>query len=205
MDLAKEIDVRLRARYTLLHIVSLEEERVLKQVEKLCGRTQRALYYWDHADYFKKAVGDGADLSSAKDPLSALTAIERAGGECVFVLRDFHQCWKNQPRIIRKLRNVAQALKYTRKTIIVTAPTAEIPEELKDDAVVLEVPPPGFKDLLNLLEQLAKTPGARMDLDDDRQKPRYQSRTWASRKHRRAGSFPRRSSRGACSTPPTSI
>lgn len=167
MDLEKEIDTYLRARYTLVHIVSHEEDRVLGHLKSLCQRSKRSLFVWDHADFFRRITGDAADPQAAKDALSVLAAIDRADGECVFVLRDFHQCWHNQPRVIRKLRNVVQALKYTRKSIIVTAPTGAIPEELKDEAVLIELPPPNYEELSSILETLAETPGARIELCEE--------------------------------------
>ncbi len=165
MDLGREIDVCLRARITLVVVVSQEDDRVLAQLSALCQHSQRSLFLWDHADFFRRITGSLQDPQAAKDPLGALEAIEKADGEALFLLRDFHQCWHNQPRVIRKLRNVAQSLKYTRKSIIVTAPTAELPAELKDDAVILEVPPPDREELSGILDHLAKTPGVRIELD----------------------------------------
>lgn len=167
MDLEQTIDVYLRARYALVWIVSHEEDRVLAQLTSLCERTGRGLQLWDQADHFKKLAGDGEALPAARDALSALEAIEKAEGETTFVLRDFHHCWINQPRVLRKLRNVVQKLKYTRKTIIVSAPTARIPEELKDEAVIFEVPLPTHENLSAVLDHLAQTPGAKIDLSDE--------------------------------------
>ena len=166
MDLAREIDVCLRARVTLVLVVSREDERVHGALKRLCDDSKRSLLVWDHADFFKKVTGDAAEPPPAKDPLAALDAISKASGESVFLLRDFHQCWHNQPRVIRKLRNLAQELKYSRKTIIVTSPLGELPEELKDDAVIIEVPPPSYEDLSAILDHLGRTPGVRIDLDD---------------------------------------
>jgi AAA+ superfamily predicted ATPase len=167
MNLEHEIDVYLRARFTFIYIVSHEEDRVLGQIKRLCEQTERNLWVWDHADFFRKVAGDMKEPQPAKDPISALEAIDKASGEGVFVLLDFHQCWHNQPRVARKLRNVVQGLKYTRKTIIVTAPTSEVPEELKDEAVTIEIAPPSYEDLAQVLDRLARTPGARIELDDE--------------------------------------
>ncbi len=166
MDLAREIDVCLRARVTLILVVSREDERVHGALKRLCDDSKRSLLVWDHADFFKKVTGDAAEPPPAKDPLAALDAISKASGESVFLLRDFHQCWHNQPRVIRKLRNLAQELKYSRKTIIVTSPLGELPEELKDDAVIIEVPPPSYEELSAILDHLGRTPGVRINLDD---------------------------------------
>ncbi len=167
MDLQQTVDVYLRARYALVCIVTLEEDRVLAQLLQLCEQTKRRLYVWDHADFFKLPAGTEESVPTAKDPLSALETIEKIAGEAVFVLRDFHQCWHNQPRVLRKLRNVIQGLKYSRKTIIVTSPSATVPDELKDDAVILQVPLPDQDDLAAVLDHLAATPGVRINLSKE--------------------------------------
>ena len=164
MDFEQELDVYLRSRSTLICIASFEEERIINTVKSVCERSKRALHLWDHADYFDTLVGDPAGLQQVKDPLTVLETISKREGDCVFLLRDFHQCWKGQDRIIRKLRNLAHALKYTRKTIVVTSPVAQIPEELRDDALVLEFPPPGVEELGGILEGLEATPGVKVDL-----------------------------------------
>lgn len=165
MDLEKEIDIALRARFTLIVVVSHEEDRIVQRLLDLCSRSKRGLYSWDHADFFHRLTGTGTEPPAAKDPLSVLEAIDQFQGEQVFVLRDFHQCWENQPRVVRKLRNTAETLKYTRKTIIVTTPVGSLPNELKDAAVVIDVPPPSFAELDAILDHLMQTPGVRVHLE----------------------------------------
>jgi SpoVK/Ycf46/Vps4 family AAA+-type ATPase len=167
MDLQKELDLYIRSRFTLICIISMDEERVLSQVSKLCERTKRTLYVWDHADSFEIIGDSNRSVPKAADPLTALEEIEKIDKPSVFVLRDFHQCWDRQPRIIRKLRNLAQRLKYTHHTVIVTMPTPLIPEELDDATVRLVYPPPDVAELKLLLVQLLSTPGARHDLSPE--------------------------------------
>ena len=110
MDFEEELDVHLRSRSTLICIVSLEEERIISAVQAVCKRLKRALHVWDHADYFTTLPGQAAGgLQQVKDPLTLLETIEKTDTEAVFILRDFHQCWKGQDRIVRKLRNLAQS------------------------------------------------------------------------------------------------
>jgi SpoVK/Ycf46/Vps4 family AAA+-type ATPase len=164
VNLQKELDLYIRSRFTLICIVSMDEERVLSQISRLCRRTKRTLYAWDHADHFE-VIGDSrVAVPNAPDPLKALEAIDKIDSPSVFVLRDFHQCWDKQPVVIRKLRSLAQRLKYTHHTILITTPTREIPAELEDAAVRLVYPPPDMVELKLLLEKLLATPGARHDL-----------------------------------------
>lgn len=169
MEFVKELDVYLRARSTLMCVVSFEEERVIECIKSVCkaSKPARALTVWDHADYAETMVGDGGSDFGVKDALTMLEAIDKANGDRVFVLKDFHQCWKGQDKVVRKLRNLARKLKFTKKTIIITMPASQIPEELRDDVLVLEFPSPGFEDLSEILEGLAKTPGLRVELTRD--------------------------------------
>lgn len=164
MEFEKEIETYFRSRFTLIWIVSFEEQRILDQIETVCKRSGRTLYTWDHVDYFEAVTGGAGSPPKAQMALTALEAIDKMEGEVVFVLKDFHQCWDTEGKVIRKLRNLAQQLKYTKKSIVVTSPVSEVPEELKDDAVMLEFPPPGEEELEKILGRLTDTPGVKTDL-----------------------------------------
>ncbi len=81
----------------------------------------------------------------------------KESGNSLFILKDFHEFWKD-PRIKRKLRSVAQELKFTKKSVIITSPCRELPKELKDLAVIVDFPAPGAAELEAVLEQLSKSP-----------------------------------------------
>jgi len=164
MDFIYELDLLLRSRFTLICINSHEEERVLEKVITLCDKSQRECYLWDHADFFQVLHETSVKPPTARDPLTVLESIDKMDGQAVFILRDFHQCWHNQPRVIRKLRSLSQKLKYTKKTIIITTPSSQIPEELKDDMVLLDFPLPDILQLKSILKHLMSSPGTKYKL-----------------------------------------
>jgi AAA+ superfamily predicted ATPase len=166
MKFEQELEVYIRSRSTLICIVSFEEERIVEKVKNLCEKNNRTLLTWDHADFFKILTKGQGTPPAAKDPQTALEIIDKAEGEEIYILRDFHQCWQGQVKIIRKLRNLAQKLKYTKKTIIVTMPSSQIPEELRDDAVILEYPPPDVEELDVILKKLSNVPGVKVNLTE---------------------------------------
>ncbi len=163
MRFLEDLDIYIRARNTLLCIVSYEEEAILSEISQVCQRTDRSLYTWDHAEFFQLIVGDSA-APMAKDAISALNIIEQLPDDSVFALLDFHQCWQGQPRVIRKLRRLAHKFKYNKKTIVVTAPALTIPPELRDDAVIIEIPLPGFTEIAGILSSLTAHPDVNMKL-----------------------------------------
>jgi len=166
MEFIHHLDLLLRARFTLICINSYEEERILDNILTLCEKSARQCYMWDHADFFQVLMESSAKLPTAKDPLTVLEQIDKMTGEIVFVLRDFHNCWHNQPRIIRKLRTLGQHLKYTKKTIIITAPCSVVPEELRDEMVILDFPPPGPSHLKKILNGLLSAPNVKYKLSN---------------------------------------
>ncbi len=164
MSIEEQLDLYLRARFTLLVFVTPEEERLLANIQRVCEQTQRKLISWDAADGFQLLAGSGSP-PSARDPLTALEQIELTdpSNAALFVLKDFHEIWSNPP-IKRKLRNVAQRLKYGKKSILITSLTSHLPDELKDEAVLVDFPLPTFTELEEVLQRLIQTPGVKINL-----------------------------------------
>jgi SpoVK/Ycf46/Vps4 family AAA+-type ATPase len=163
MGFQEELDLYLRARYTLIVVVTIEEERAELAVAAVCERTGRACLSWDLADGFQALTGIAAPLPPARDPLTVVEHIDKADNDAVFVLKDFHDCWAN-PQVKRKLRTVAQRLKFTRKSIVVVSPTRAVPAELRNAAVTVELPLPDGDQLDEVLDTLSRTPGLTVDL-----------------------------------------
>jgi AAA+ superfamily predicted ATPase len=163
MTFSAELDIYLRSRFTLLIVVTPEEERLLQTVREVCKRSKRLCLTWDSADGFQFLNQSGGAAPTAKDPLTALEQIDKADGDKLFILKDFHDYWNN-PQIKRKLKTSVQKLKYAKKSIIVTAPTGQIPPELKDEAFVIEFPLPQTGELENVLDSLTRTPGVKVNL-----------------------------------------
>lgn len=164
MNFERELETHFRSRCTLLCIPTLEEERLLHAMREVCTRANRSLFAWDVADFFQSITGTET-LPPARDPISALEAIEKHEGEAMFLLRDFHHCWDKQPRVVRKVRNLVQTLRYTKKSIVLTMPVATIPEELKDDVVLMDFTCPGMEELGTILDSFQNNPRVKIQLD----------------------------------------
>jgi AAA+ superfamily predicted ATPase len=163
VDFQQELEICLRARTPFVYVVSFEERKILEDLKAVCERRKTSLLKWDHADYFQTIVGSETP-PEARDALAALEAIEALDGRAVVLLPDFHHCWQDQSKIVRKLRNLAHALKYTHKTLVVTSPARNLPEELEDDAALLDYPSPDVPDLKKILAGLLAAPGTKVDL-----------------------------------------
>ena len=169
-EVEDELRLYLRARVTLIVIVTVEEQRAIA----ILDRVRRArdphsdLILWDVADRFTSPAD--IPLPDAADPAVALDKIrERALAaprrRDLYVLKDFHEFMGKDPRVRRKLRNLAQKLVVTGSSVVVTTPVRSVPAELADDAVVVEMPLPLEETLRGELDELlAITRGVRMEL-----------------------------------------
>jgi SpoVK/Ycf46/Vps4 family AAA+-type ATPase len=73
----------------------------------------------------------------------------------IFIFKDFHPfLTKNNFAVVRKLKEIAQHLKNSFKTIVLVSPVFEIPTELEKEITVLNYPLPSREDLSVLLDKI---------------------------------------------------
>ncbi len=159
----EQLDLYLRARFTLIVLNTVEEERALRMLQNVCERQKRPALTWDLANGFQPLSGSFSFPPAIRDPLQALDYVEKASDPLLLVLKDFHEVWNNA-QVKRKLRSTAQDLRYTRKSLLVLTPAGQVPLELRDEAVLTELPLPSAAELDAALGQLLQTPGVRSDL-----------------------------------------
>ncbi len=164
MDFITEVDLYLRSKATLMLVLSPEEERIIDALKMLCQNTGRSCIAWDIADGFQSISGSVAP-KGGRDALTVLEQIEKADPQepCLFILKDFHEFWNN-PSIKRKLRTLAETLKYSKKSVIITAAAADVPAELINESIILDYPLPNIRQLEDVLDKLQLTPGVEIRL-----------------------------------------
>ena len=164
-EFEKSLDTYLRARFTLVVLVTHEEERALQMIMQMCDETSRACLSWDVAEGFQWVTSGTGSLPPARDPLAALEQIDKMDDRLatLFVLKDFHDFWSNA-QVRRKLRSLAHSMKFNKKSMIILTPSARVPDELKDEVVLENLPLPGTDELQEVLNNLTKTSGARINL-----------------------------------------
>lgn len=157
MNFDEQLDVLLRARFTFILLVTHEERRALDVIKDVCERASRSCLSWDMADGFQWLTAPSGALPSARDPLTALDTIERqdAASGCLYILKDFHEAWSN-PQIKRKLRNVSQKLRTTRKSIVVISHSSVVPEELKDEVFIVDFALPNVAEMEEIFSRLTQ-------------------------------------------------
>nr|YP_010595122.1 hypothetical protein PKF40_pgp042 [Paralia sulcata]WAJ57857.1 hypothetical protein [Paralia sulcata] len=137
MKFNDELTLLLKARYPIIYINTIEEDRVEYVIRKnIKANLNRSVYSWDFIDgYTNNPNNEGF---AKRNPLQALELIERLTGEtpALFLLKDFNR-FLTDVSISRKLKNICRVLKLQPKTIIIIGSDITIPKELQDLITVL--------------------------------------------------------------------
>jgi ATP-dependent 26S proteasome regulatory subunit len=165
----REVLDLIRARYSLIYLISSEEQRVEESLLKLARRRDMKLGVWSITRGMVQKFGTlkGGDV---KDPIKALDYIAAQEGRGLFVLRDFH-AFVNDPTVVRKLRDLAHDLRKTQKNVFLLSPVTKIPPELEKDLCIVDWDLPNRRELTKVVEDLAQQlpqgcePGLAKDAD----------------------------------------
>jgi len=138
MKFNDELILLLKARYPIIYINTIEEDRVEYVIRKhIKANLNRSIYSWDFVDgYTNNPNNEGF---AKRNPLQALELIERLTAEtpALFLLKDFNR-FLTDVSISRKLKNVSRILKLQPKTIVIIGSDLQIPKELQDLITVLQ-------------------------------------------------------------------
>lgn len=160
-----EIELSILAYDPLIYVVTPEEERFLKEIERICMHRRRKL--WVHTistgaysisftcvdGVWKepRRVGLQQQLS---DPVALLQNLrERNANEGVFVLLDFHAVLRDS-FLKRLLKDVIQRFRETRNTVMIASPVVDLPADLEHEATLFFFPLPNRELLAAKLESV---------------------------------------------------
>jgi SpoVK/Ycf46/Vps4 family AAA+-type ATPase len=138
MKFTDELTLLLKARYPIIYITTLEEDRVEYIIRKsIKTNFNRSIYSWDFIDgYTNNPNNEGF---AKRNPVQALELIERLTPQtpALFLLKDFNR-FLTDISISRKLKNITRILKLQPKTIIIIGSELNIPKELQDLITILQ-------------------------------------------------------------------
>ena len=157
MKFNDELALFLKARYPIIYINTLEEDRVEYVIRKnVKTNLNRSIYSWDFVDgYTNNPNNEGF---AKRNPLQALELVDRLNSEtpAIFLLKDFNR-FLTDLSISRKLRNISRILKLQPKTIIIVGSELIIPKELQDLITVIQFQLPLEKEINQELNRLVNS------------------------------------------------
>ena len=163
MKFNDELALFLKARYPIIYINTIEEDRVEYIIRKnIKANLNRSIYSWDFVDgYTNNPNNEGF---AKRNPLQALELVERLNAEtpALFILKDFNR-FLTDLSISRKLRNISRILKLQPKTIIIIGSDLTIPKELQDLLTVLQFELPLETEISQELDRLVNSLNIKID------------------------------------------
>jgi len=160
-----ELNILTRAKYPIIYIVSWEERRIEEMLRQVAIDRRKKLYGWTLTDGIAPldVVQANPVDPSTRDPLHALDLVAKSQEAAIFVLKDFHPYLDNNrggtdhPVIIRRLRDITNQLKESRKTLIIVSPLLRIPTDLEKDITVLDYSLPTLDELALALDRVVRS------------------------------------------------
>ena len=163
MKFTDELSLLLKARYPIIYINTIEEDRVEYIIRKYIKTSlNRSIYSWDFIDgYTNNPNNEGF---AKRNPVQALELVERLTAQtpALFLLKDFNR-FLTDVSISRKLKNISRILKLQPKTIIIIGSELNIPKELYDLITILQFQLPVESEINYELERLIQSLNIEID------------------------------------------
>jgi SpoVK/Ycf46/Vps4 family AAA+-type ATPase len=163
MKFTDELTLLLKARYPIIYINTIEEDRVEYIIRKSIKTSlNRSIYSWDFIDgYTNNPNNEGF---GKRNPVQALELIERLTPQtpALFLLKDFNR-FLTDISISRKLKNITRILKLQPKTIIIIGSELNIPKELYDLITILQFQLPIENEINYELKRLVQSLNLEID------------------------------------------
>jgi len=163
MKFTDELTLLLKARYPIIYINTIEEDRVEYIIRKYIKTSlNRSIYSWDFIDgYTNNPNNEGF---AKRNPVQALELVERLTAQtpALFLLKDFNR-FLTDVSISRKLKNISRILKLQPKTIIIIGAELNIPKELSDLITILQFHLPVESEINYELKRLIESLNIQID------------------------------------------
>ena len=163
MKFTDELTLLLKARYPIIYISTIEEDRVEYIIRKYIKTSlNRSIYSWDFIDgYTNNPNNEGF---AKRNPVQALELVERLTAQtpALFLLKDFNR-FLTDVSISRKLKNISRVLKLQPKTIIIIGSELNIPKELSDLITILQFQLPVESEINYELKRLIESLNIEID------------------------------------------
>jgi SpoVK/Ycf46/Vps4 family AAA+-type ATPase len=175
-DVLEQLKVLMDSSTPIVILETVEETRAVRLVHAAASPLNLAVFEWTIATGLVRCGGNGGAsaqqftpttravtnysgdpsaqaIYNSRDASQALSNLEAISTEAVFILKDFHRHMAD-PVVVRKLRDVGQKFSSNRRTVVITAPTIEVPPELASLVEFLELPLPDEQRLRQMVDEV---------------------------------------------------
>jgi AAA+ superfamily predicted ATPase len=140
-----ELRLLVNSRHPIITVETPEEERLEAMLFDVTSEMGVPLYEWSVTTGLSKARG--APIYNTDQPEMAVANIGLIQGDAIFLLKDFARYCEND-RICRRLRELAEKFRTARRSIVITAASVGLPQDLAGDTVPFALGLPSAEELL---------------------------------------------------------
>lgn len=149
------------SKSSIVYIVTDEEDRVEGLLKELSTSFQPRpkIFIWNP---FQGMMGDNEKIEDSKNPIEALDKIIHRSEQALYLFEGLHPFLKENLLLSRKLKDLHRSFRNRYTTLFIIAPTLIVPEDLKREIVVYELPMPDTieveRTLMNVLSTSPQAP-----------------------------------------------
>lgn len=138
------------SKASIVYILSDEEDRVESLLKEFSTTFQPRpkLFIWNP---FQGLSGEEETIENSKPPLDALDRVIQRTDQAFYLFEGIHSLIEQNPLLARKMKDVHRALRNRYTTVFIVAPVLIIPEELRRDMIVYELPLPDVSEMERVL------------------------------------------------------
>jgi SpoVK/Ycf46/Vps4 family AAA+-type ATPase len=129
------------SKTSIVYIQSDEEDRVEGLLKELSATFQPKpkLFIWSP---FHGLTGENEKIENSKNPVEALDKVIHSPEQALYLFEGLHPFLNTDPSVPRKLKDLHRSLRNRYATVFILAPVLVVPQELKRDMMVYELPMP---------------------------------------------------------------
>jgi AAA+ superfamily predicted ATPase len=129
------------SKTSIVYIQSDEEDRVEGLLKELSATFQPRpkIFIWNP---FLGLTGENERIENSKSPFDALDRVIHSNEQAFYIFEGLHPFLHTDLSLPRKLKDLHRSLRNRYTTLFILAPVLVVPEELKRDMVVYELPMP---------------------------------------------------------------
>lgn len=154
MDNLKDLEILINSHYPIICIETFEESRAEERVQEVAKRLELPLFVWTATQGLRRTI-ESKPVYKTQAPLDALHFINTSSLEGIYLLKDLHR-YLEDPLTVRRLRDISQAFRQKRRSLIMTAPSFSLPVELEKEVVRYELSLPGREELKALVRKVVR-------------------------------------------------
>lgn len=141
------------SKVSIVYILSDEEDRVEGLLREISSNFQPRpkVYIWNP---FSGLTGEEEAIENSKAPLDALDRVIQRTDQAFYLFEGIHSLMDGNPLLIRKMKDVHRALRNRYTTLFIVAPILIVPEELRRDMVIYELPMPDATEVERILNSV---------------------------------------------------